>query len=95
MSLLALLLLAQAPAAAVDPLAPLGAPSREVRPERAIRRGDAVTLRIRQGAMTISTPARALGDAAAGERVRLVVTATRRTLEGVAEAPGYARLGER
>lgn len=94
MSALALLLLAQAPAA-IDPLAPLGAPVRQVRAERVVRRGDTVTLRIRQGALTISTPARALGDAAAGERVRLVVTTTRRTLDAVAEGPGLALLTER
>ena len=92
--MLALLLLAQAPAV-IDPLAPLGAAVPQAKAERVVRRGETVSLRIRQGALTISTPARALNDAAAGERVRLVVTATRRTIEAVAEAPGVALLGER
>ncbi|UUR07511.1 flagella basal body P-ring formation protein FlgA [Sphingomonas glaciei] len=91
MSALLLFLAAQA----VDPLAPLGPAVPRVKAERVVRRGETVTLRVRQGALTISTPARALGDAAAGERVRLVVTATRRTLDAVAEAPGIARLTER
>jgi flagella basal body P-ring formation protein FlgA len=94
MSMVALLLLAQAPAA-IDPLAPLGRAEPPVRAERIVRRGETVTLRIRQGALTISTPARALSDAAAGERVRLVVIATRRTLDAVAAAPGIALLSER
>jgi flagella basal body P-ring formation protein FlgA len=91
-SVLLLLLAAQA----VDPLAPLGAPAAaKLKAERVVRRGETVTLRIRQGAMTISTPARALSDAVAGERVRLVVTATRRTIDAVAEAPGVATLNQR
>ncbi len=92
MSALLFLLAAQA----VDPLAPLGPPAAaKVKAERVVRRGETVTLRIRQGAMTISTPARALTDAGAGERVRLVITATRRTLDAVADAPGVATLTER
>jgi flagella basal body P-ring formation protein FlgA len=92
--MLALLLLAQAPLA-VDPLAPLDTPQPKVKAERVVRRGETVTLRIQQGALLISTPARALTDAAAGERVRLVVTATRRTLDAVAQAPGVALLDAR
>jgi flagella basal body P-ring formation protein FlgA len=91
MILLALVLAAVQP---VDPLAPLGAAENKARAERVVRRGETVTLRVRQGALTISTPARALGDAAAGDRVRVVVTATRRTVEAVAEAPGFARLAD-
>ena len=95
MSLFALLLAVMAPAkpAPADPLAPLDAVASPLfKAERVVRRGETITLRVRQGALTVSTPARALNDAAAGERVRLVVTATRRTVEAVAEAPGAARL---
>ena len=92
MSLLVLLLAAQVVAA--DPLAPLAEPVTRSRPraERVVRRGETITLRIARGPLTISTPARALGDAAAGERVRVTVPSTRRTLDAVAEAPGVARL---
>lgn len=92
MSALVVLLLALLPAE-TDPLAPLGAAP--VRAERVVKRGETVTLRVRQGPLTISTQARALNDAAAGERVRLMVTATRRTLDAIAEAPGSALLIER
>jgi flagella basal body P-ring formation protein FlgA len=91
----ALLFFLLAPAVGIDPLAPLGGAQAPVKAERVVRRGETVTLRIRQGALTISTPARALGDAAAGERVRLMVTATRRTLDAVAEGPGVALLSDR
>lgn len=97
--MLALLLAAQA--APIDPLAPLGRSERSARAdspakaERVVRRGETVTLRLSQGSLTISTAARALTDAARGERVRLIVTATRRTLDAVAEAPGVARLSDR
>lgn len=90
MSALALLFFAQV--AAVDPLAPLARAERPAKAERVVRRGETITLRLSQGPLTITTPARALSDAAAGERVRLLVTATRRTLDAVVEAPGLARL---
>lgn len=79
-----------------DPLAPLAEPATvtrpATRPERMIRRGEPVTLRVRSGTLTIATAGRALGDGRLGERVRVVATATRRTLEGIVEGPGEVRL---
>ena len=60
--------------------------------ERLVRRGEPVTLRLRDGAITIVTAGRALGDGARGARVRVIALATRRTLEGVVEGPGEIRI---
>lgn len=80
-------------ALAADPLAPLPEPAaKPVKAEKVVRRGETITLRVAQGPLTIATPARALNDAAAGERVRVMVSSTKRTLDAVAEAPGVARL---
>lgn len=73
-----------------DPLAPL-ADAEAAKPEpaeRLVRRGETVTLRVRQGALTIATPGRALADASQGQRVRVVALSTRRTLDGVVDGRG-------
>ena len=49
------LLLLSLALAATDPLAPLEGTQPEVRPERLVRRGEPVTLRLRNGPLTIST----------------------------------------
>jgi flagella basal body P-ring formation protein FlgA len=75
-----------------DPLAPLTDTPVRMAEERLVRRGEPVTLRLRQGALTIATAGRSLGEGGKGERVRVVALATRRTLEGVVEGPGEVRL---
>lgn len=72
-----------------DPLAPLPDPPARI---VLVHRGESVTLRIAAGPLTISTPARALHDAGPGERVRVTIPATRRTLEADVYGPGLVIL---
>lgn len=53
-----------------------------------IRRGEQVLIVMRSQAVLITSSGRALGSAAAGEPVRVVATATNRTLDAIADAPG-------
>lgn len=53
-----------------------------------VRRGEQVLIFVRGATMQITSPGRALSNAAAGEPVRVVSTATNRTLDAVADAPG-------
>lgn len=62
----------------------------DVTPAALVRRGEAVTLVVQTGAITISAPGRALGDGAQGAAVRVVNLATNRTLDGRVE--GVARV---
>lgn len=62
----------------------------DVAPVALVRRGEAVTLVVQTGAITISAPGRALGDGAQGAAVRVVNLATNRTLDGRVE--GTARV---
>jgi flagellar basal body P-ring formation protein FlgA len=57
-----------------------------------VRRGDPVTVRIASGALVISAAGRALGGGAAGDPVRVLVTATSRTLDGVVDGAGSVRI---
>lgn len=84
------LALAALAACANDPLAPLPEAAMPAAP--IIRRGENVSLKAGSGSLDITTAGRALNDAGAGDRVRVVVIATKRTVEAVAEAPGTARL---
>lgn len=56
-----------------------------------VRRGQAVTLAVRSGTLTITAQGRALADGREGDAVR-VVTPSSRTVEGVVEAGGTVRL---
>ena len=60
----------------------------DVAPPALVRRGDAVALTLRSGALVISAPARALSDGAAGASVRIVNLATNRTLDAFVEGSG-------
>lgn len=62
-----------------------------VRP-RLVRRGEPVSLSIRSGSLTITAPGRALSSGAEGDLVRVVSTATNRTLDGTVEADGRVRI---
>lgn len=53
-----------------------------------VRRGEAVTVLVRSGPMTISAPGRALNDGAMGASIRVVNLATNRTLEARVEGNG-------
>lgn len=57
-----------------------------------VRRGAPVQLSVRSGALTITAPGRALSGGAAGDLVRVVSTATSRTIDGVVEADGRVRV---
>lgn len=54
---------------------------------RLVKRGEPVTLRIRSAGLLISTSGRSLADGRRGDTVRVMATATRRTLEGQVEGP--------
>ena len=62
----------------------------DVTPASLVRRGEAVTLVVQTGTITISAPGRSLGDGAHGAAVRVVNLATNRTLDGRVE--GVARV---
>lgn len=60
-----------------------------------VRRGEPVSITVRNGGLSITAPGRALSNGAAGQLVRVVSTATNRTLDGVVEASGQVRVGSR
>ena len=64
----------------------------DVMAARMVRRGEQVTLRVRQGGLTITTQGKALSDGRRGDTVRVVATPTNRTLEGAVEGPGAVRI---
>lgn len=57
-----------------------------------VHRGEPVTIRIVAGTLVITASGRALGNAAAGDAVRVVVSSTNRTLDGVVEGAGTVRI---
>lgn len=59
----------------------------------AISRGAQVTMIYQTGSLTITTQGRALSEAAIGQTIRVVNTASSRTVEGVVEAAGLVRIG--
>ena len=74
-----------------------GAPVRSadvVRP-RLVHRGEAVTITLVSGALTITTAGRALSDGGAGDSVRVVSVDTNRTLDAIVEQSGRVRLAGR
>lgn len=62
-----------------------------VRPQL-VRRGETVTITVRNGSLVISTTGRALASGAAGATVRVVTQTTSKTLEGKVEGPGVVRV---
>ena len=58
----------------------------------AVTRGETVALVYTLGALTLTARARAMSDAALGERARFVNLQSNRTVEAVVEAPGRARV---
>lgn len=59
---------------------------------RLVRRGEPVQVTVKSGGLAIATTGRALGSGAAGDLVRVVVTATNRTLDGIVDGPGQVRI---
>ena len=57
-----------------------------------VRRGEPVALTVRSGGLLITAQGRALTGGGAGEIVRVVSTATNRTLEGTVEKTGQVRI---
>ena len=62
-----------------------------IRPQL-VRRGEPVTIALRDGGLAITTAGRALGGGAAGDFVRIVSLSTNRTLDGVVESTGTVRV---
>jgi flagella basal body P-ring formation protein FlgA len=57
-----------------------------------VKRGEPVTAKIVSGPMVITAAGRALGSGAQGDPVRIVVTATNRTVDGVVDGSGTVRI---
>ncbi len=57
-----------------------------------VRRGEPVTIRIVSGALVITASGRALSGGGQGDAVRVVTTATSRTLDGKIEGSGTVRV---
>ncbi|MGN7999367.1 flagellar basal body P-ring formation chaperone FlgA [Sphingomonas sp. 22176] len=57
-----------------------------------VKRGEPVTAKIVSGAMVITAAGRALGSGAQGDPVRIVVTATNRTVDGIVDGSGTVRI---
>ncbi|WP_010219802.1 flagellar basal body P-ring formation chaperone FlgA [Sphingomonas sp. PAMC 26621] len=62
-----------------------------IRPQL-VRRGEPITIALRDGGLAITTAGRALGSGAAGDFVRIVSLSTNRTLDGVVESTGTVRV---
>lgn len=57
-----------------------------------VRRGEPVTINVRSGGLTITAQGRALSGGARGDLVRVVNTATNRTLDGIVDKAGSVRI---
>ncbi|WP_294330211.1 flagellar basal body P-ring formation chaperone FlgA [uncultured Sphingomonas sp.] len=57
-----------------------------------VKRGEPVTAKIVSGSLVITAAGRALGGGAQGDPVRIVVTATNRTLDGIVDGSGTVRI---
>jgi flagella basal body P-ring formation protein FlgA len=62
-----------------------------IRPQL-VRRGEPVTIALRDRGLSITTAGRALASGAAGDFVRVVNLSTNRTIDGVVEASGLVRV---
>lgn len=62
--------------------------TRDLLQPQLVRRGEQVLIVLRNRTLLITSTGRALGNAAAGEPVRVVATATNHTLDAVADGPG-------
>ncbi len=60
----------------------------DIAPPTLVRRGDAVSVTLRSGAITIGAPGRVLADGGSGDVVRVVNLATGRTLDARVRAAG-------
>ncbi len=65
-----------------------------IRPQL-VRRGEPVTIMLRDGGLSITSSGRALGSGALGDYVRIVSLSTNRTLDGIVEATGTVRVALR
>jgi flagella basal body P-ring formation protein FlgA len=62
------------------------------RPAPLVKRGDAIVIAVRSGALTITAHGKALSDGAMGDRVRVINDATRRTLQAVVDGPARVKI---
>lgn len=63
--------------------------------QQLVRRGEPVTIALRDGGLSITAPGRALGSGAKGDFVRVVSLSTNQTLDGVVEGTGAIRVSAR
>lgn len=78
---------------ATAPARPAAPPLRAAdRPAPLVKRGDAIVIAVRSGALTITAHGKALSDGAMGDRVRVTNDATRRTLQAVVEGPARVKI---
>lgn len=64
----------------------------DVTTPRLVRRGEAVTITVRSGGLTITTAGRTLDNGAKGDRVRVVANSTSKTLDAEVEGSGAVRV---
>lgn len=64
----------------------------DIGPPQLVRRGEPVTVRYVEGALIITGAGRALGNGGQSDAVRVVLTATSRTLDTIVEGQGTVRL---
>ncbi|MBI1273659.1 MAG: flagellar basal body P-ring formation protein FlgA [Alphaproteobacteria bacterium] len=62
--------------------------ARDVTPERMVRRGALVTMKVKTAMMLLTTQGRAMEDGAQGDVIRVVNTQSKRVVEATVEAPG-------
>lgn len=65
-----------------------------IRPQL-VRRGEPVTIALRDGGLSITAQGRALSGGAAGDFVRVVSLATNHTLDGIVEGTGAVRVSSK
>lgn len=66
---------------------------RDIKAVSVIRKGDPIQLVYETGALRLTVDAKALGDAAKGESIRVMNLQSKRTMDATAFAPGEARVG--
>jgi len=67
--------------------------SRDVAAPMVIKAGDTIEVTYRDGGVTLTLQAKALGNAAAGDSFNVLNTSSKKTIEAVATGPGQAVVG--
>jgi flagella basal body P-ring formation protein FlgA len=67
-------------------------PTRSLKQERVIRRGEQIVLLATAGTMEVRMNGTALDDASVGERVKVKNSSSQRVVEGIVQAPGIVKV---